>query len=421
MELHTASHEKIRALMAKGVRIPNPATLDIGDEVQTDHISGDNVTIYPGCRIYGKKTVISSGCRLGYEAPVTIDNCLLGPSVELKGGFFTGSVFLEKASMGSGAQIREGCLLEEEASGAHCVGLKQTILFPFVTLGSLINFCDCLMAGGTSRRDHSEVGSSYIHFNFTPDGDKATPSLFGDVPKGVMLNQRPIFLGGQGGAVGPLQVGYGNVTAAGSILRKSYPGENQLIFEAGPSRSVRIDRGLPYLEINHLVEQNVIYLANLKALAAWYKSVRKSFFEHQESGRLIYEGAIELISGACRERLSRLERMARNALAAAPESAKAEREELVARLPELEEQLYRDEDGGETQLARQEFFALWEQARPGENLPYTEAIRKLPPEVAAAATVWLSSIVDDYCNKARAAFPLLQIFKKRTATGEQNG
>ena len=47
MELHTASHEKIRALMAKGVRIPNPATLDIGDEVQTDHISGDNVTIYP--------------------------------------------------------------------------------------------------------------------------------------------------------------------------------------------------------------------------------------------------------------------------------------------------------------------------------------------------------------------------------------
>ena len=181
MELHPANREKIRTLMEKGVRIPNPATLDIGEEVQIDHISGDNVTIYPGCRIYGEKTVISSGCRLGYEAPVTIDNCLLGPSVELKGGFFTGSVFLEKASVGSGAQVREGCLIEEEAGGAHCVGLKQTILFPFVTLGSLINFCDCLMAGGTSRRDHSEVGRSYIHFNFTPYGDKATPSLFADV------------------------------------------------------------------------------------------------------------------------------------------------------------------------------------------------------------------------------------------------
>lgn len=78
------------------------------------------------------------------------------------------------------------------------MGLKQTILFPFVTLGSLINFCDVFMAGGTSRRDHSEVGSSYIHFNYTPRGDKATPSLVGDVPRGVMLNKEPFFSGDRG-------------------------------------------------------------------------------------------------------------------------------------------------------------------------------------------------------------------------------
>jgi UDP-N-acetylglucosamine/UDP-N-acetylgalactosamine diphosphorylase len=87
--------------------------------------------------------------------------------------------------MGLGGHVREACLLEEQANGAHCVGLKHTILFPFVTLGSLINFCDCLMAGGTSRKDHSEVGSSYIHFNFTPEGDKTTASLIGDVPRGT--------------------------------------------------------------------------------------------------------------------------------------------------------------------------------------------------------------------------------------------
>jgi bifunctional UDP-N-acetylglucosamine pyrophosphorylase/glucosamine-1-phosphate N-acetyltransferase len=92
--------------------------------------------------------------------------------------------------------------------------------FPFATLGSLINFCDCLLAGGTSRKDHSEVGSSYIHFNFTATGDKVTPSLFGDVPRGVMLNQPPIFLGGQGGSVGPIRVGFGNVVSAGTVLRK---------------------------------------------------------------------------------------------------------------------------------------------------------------------------------------------------------
>ena len=37
--------------------------------------------------------------------------------------------------MGSAAHIRPGTLLEEEAGGAHAVGLKQTIFLPFVTAG----------------------------------------------------------------------------------------------------------------------------------------------------------------------------------------------------------------------------------------------------------------------------------------------
>ena len=184
MDVEPRSTEKIRLLLEKTVDIPNPLTIDIGEEVPIDQISGKGVKIHPGCRIYGEKTVLSAGCQLGAEAPVTVENCFLGPKVELKGGFFSHSVFLEKASMGMCAHVREGTILEEEASGAHCVGLKQTILFPFVTLGSLINFCDCLMAGGTSRKNHSEVGSSYIHFNYTPNQDKATASLIGDVPRG---------------------------------------------------------------------------------------------------------------------------------------------------------------------------------------------------------------------------------------------
>ena len=155
------------------------------------------MVIHSGCRISGERTLILPGARLGAEGPVTVENCLIGPGVELKGGYFREAVFLAKASCGLGSHVREGTILEEAASIAHTVGLKQTILFPFVTLGSLINFCDCLMSGGTDRNHHSEVGSSYIHFNFTPNQDKATPSLIGDVPHGVMLNQKPIFLGGR--------------------------------------------------------------------------------------------------------------------------------------------------------------------------------------------------------------------------------
>ncbi len=188
-------NNKIKLLVKKGVSIPNPESVEIGNEVDIERISGDGVSVYSGCKIFGSSTLVLQGSNIGYEGPVTIENCQIGPEVKLKGGFFKQVVFLNKVSMGLGSHIREGTIIEEEASVAHTVALKQTILFPFVTLGSLINFCDCLMSGGTDRKNHSEVGSSYIHFNYTPNQDKATASLLGDVPNGVMLNQKPFLEG----------------------------------------------------------------------------------------------------------------------------------------------------------------------------------------------------------------------------------
>src|SRR5262245_64276449 len=116
---------------------------------------------------------------------------------------------LRDTRVGSNAHIRVGTLLEEEASTAHAVGLKHTILMSFVTMGSLINFCDALISGGKSRREHTEVGSGFIHFNYTTwghNGDKATPSLIGDVVNGEFIRNERIFLGGLSGIVGPQKV-----------------------------------------------------------------------------------------------------------------------------------------------------------------------------------------------------------------------
>ena len=261
--------EKVAKLIDRGVRIPNPLTVDIDEAVDIDNISSDGVVIGPGCRIRGRRTVISAGCILGDEAPMTIQDCQLGTGVKLKGGFAQDAVFLDGASMGSGAHVRGGTILEEEANGAHTVGLKQTILMPFVTLGSLINFCDVLLAGGTSRTNHSEVGSSYIHFNFTPDGDKTTASLFGDVPRGVLLDRHPIFLGGQGGAVGPVATGFGTVVGAGSILRDDVPEDDQLVLPAPPATRQRPVAPNSYSKLNRIIAHNVSYLGNLSALEAW--------------------------------------------------------------------------------------------------------------------------------------------------------
>ena len=415
--MHSKSDEKIKQLIEKGVNISNPGTIDIGDEVNVDQISEKGVTIYPGCRIYGEKTVISSGCKLGYEAPATIENCQLGAKVELKGGFFSKSVFLEKSNMGMGAHVREGCILEEEAGGAHCVGLKQTILFPFVTLGSLINFCDCFMSGGTSRSNHSEVGSSYIHFNFTPDADKTTPSLLGDVPRGVMLNQPPIFLGGQGGIIGPVRLGFGNVVAAGSVLRHDYPQDHQLIFEKAPANSVRAYMPAAYPNIERIAENNIIYLANLMALESWYHHVRKQFLEAQPLGHLLYAGVIEQITSAKKERLKRLKAMAQKAVAASEKNPQA----TCARgRQELHEQMGHIEDifngkaahnSGKTDRLRDTFLNDLESIAGKNKTNYIETIQALPAEISSKGVMWLDGIVRALQENVSRAVPALDLLK----------
>jgi bifunctional UDP-N-acetylglucosamine pyrophosphorylase/glucosamine-1-phosphate N-acetyltransferase len=417
MELKPRSHHKIIELVQRGLDIPNPLTLDLGEEIKVDRISGKGVRIYPGCRIYGDKTVISEGAQIGYEAPVTIENCQIGSRVELRGGFFKESVFLEKASMGLGAHVREGCLLEEEASGAHCVGLKQTILFPFVTLGSLINFCDCLMAGGTSRKDHSEVGSSYIHFNFTPDGDKTTPSLIGDVPRGVMLRERPVFLGGQGGMVGPLRVGYGNVIAAGSILRNDLTEENKLVVGKAYKGSITNVTPNQYSGLSRLVSKNVLYLANLMALEEWYTEVRRDFFREQELGEWIYRGALEKLAMAKEERLSRLKFMA----AKMPESVRRDKPDSAsaARKKEFHEkisplcELFLEKPASSGTIERKEAFMDGFQAfvKSGDT-GYIETIKSLPEETARRGTEWLQQIVAELCQQAVALLPALKLFRR---------
>lgn len=419
MELKPRSHQKIADLISKGVDIPNPLTLDIGDEVPVENISGNGVKIYPGCRIYGKSTVIAEGAKIGAEDPVTVDNCQIGPKVELKGGYFKGSVFLEKANMALGAHVREGCILEEEANGAHCVGLKQTILFPFVTLGSLINFCDCLMAGGTSRKDHSEVGSSYIHFNYTPDGNKTTPSLIGDVPRGVMLNQPAIFLGGQGGMVGPLRLGYGNVAVAGTVLRKDTLEDRKIITGETYGAAVSDYKPHSYRQLARILKNNLIYLANLAALESWYEHVRRSFFATMEFGDLLYQGVLDKLTLARKERTSRLialtEKVPRThekcGCGANPEKRDCELHDNIRSVCELFDVNIQDRKEAEL---RDRFLGAFEKCCQEGDGDYIQQIKAMPAVVSQDGVRWLQQIIDALCQRAAALLPSFGLFENIT-------
>ena len=389
----------INKLLEKGVKIPNPASVEIGDEVNIERISGEDIALYSGCKIYGSSTLILQGAKIGHQGPVTIDNCQIGPEVELHGGYFKESVFLKKSSMQNGANVREGTIFEEQANGAHTVGLKQTILFPFVTLGSLINFCDCLMAGGTNRRNHSEVGSSYIHFNFTPNQDKATPSLLGDVPRGVMLNQPPIFLGGQGGLVGPSRVEYGTVTAAGTILRRDVLVSSQLIFGEGSKGGSIPYVANVYSNTQRVFTNNIIYIANLIALMRWYEQVR-SMFISKDFPEPLYKGLTQRLAQAVEERIQRLSSYC-NALNNADESLdkkstwQKQQKELYQQWPEAEDQIRSHIDYRGNLKLRDNFLRLLQKEIQSSGKDYIKTIQGLNKEVKGFGTQWLQSIVDD--------------------------
>ncbi|MCP4372413.1 MAG: protein GlmU, partial [Deltaproteobacteria bacterium] len=160
-------------------------------------------------------------------------------------------------------------------------------------------------SGGTDRKNHSEVGSSYIHFNYTPNQDKATASLIGDVPNGVMLNQNPIFLGGQGGLIGPCRLTFGTMIAAGTINRKDELNPGRLLFGGeGKSASIPFTPGV-YRSEKRIVINNVIYIANLMALMQWYNHVR-SMFISQDFSQPLLDGLIEKLNMAIKERVKRL-------------------------------------------------------------------------------------------------------------------
>jgi bifunctional UDP-N-acetylglucosamine pyrophosphorylase / glucosamine-1-phosphate N-acetyltransferase len=405
---------KKELLLLKGINMPCPESVEIGEDLDCDRISDEDVTIHSGCKITGQSTFISKGVTLGIEAPVTVDNCIIGPDVSIKGGFFQKACFLEGSSAGSGAHVREGTIFEEQAGIAHTVGLKQTILFPYVTLGSLINFCDCLMAGGTGRKNHSEVGSSYIHFNYTPNRDKATPSLLGDVPFGVMLNQPPIFMGGQGGLVGPCRLAFGTVIAAGTIWRKDELRVGRFVFE-GRQRdgNIPFTPGL-YRSVKRIVINNIVYIANLMALLQWYGHIRYHFINPTFPEEL-HKGLIAALKFNINERIRRFKQFCmkmpdsaeRYQASVRKEDSRVIRQkyEIFKKWPELEEEFDLQTGYIGNDSLKEAFEDKIQNGIRATGPDYLAVIHKMGAHDSDLGSRWLDSIVQMDINRILKHIP----------------
>jgi len=377
MDNDIESSEKLRELTAKGVEVIDPRQTYISADVFTSRIHSGSV-LYPGTRLTGARTLIGTGAQIGTEGPAVIQNSIIGANAEVASGFMSGAVMLPDSRAGANSHFRAGTLLEEYASTAHAVGLKQTILMYSVTLGSLINFCDVLISGGRSRGEHSEVGSGFIHFNFAPwgkNGNKATPSLLGNVPDGVFLDSERIFLGGMSGIAGPVSIGFGALTTAGQVIRESVP-DSTMHAEAGrafdKTRNLSAYR-LTEAHIQNVRSRNIRFISELYALQAWYSQVRlhRSLLSGDMELALVLAGAFETIADCIDERTMRYNSFAK---------------EWSAPLIEADVQ--------------KEYSQLREPAPDWKpELKHDEWVRQLSAHEKTSLRGWLESIVHDVGQK----------------------
>jgi UDP-N-acetylglucosamine/UDP-N-acetylgalactosamine diphosphorylase len=272
------------------------------------------------------------------------------------------------------------------------------------------------MAGGTSRKNHSEVGSSYIHFNYTPNQDKATPSLIGDVPRGVMLNQAPIFLGGQGGLVGPLRIEYGTVIAAGVIYREDVSEQGRLFFGHSPvDRSSHFYPGL-YWYLKRIVVNNIHYVANLVALKQWYTEIRLQFFTGDAMGQMLYEGLLDKVNMAIEERIKRLKALSQKM----PDSIKTyrtimkqdankkllrQKQMMYEKWQPLEDVFVRNADNRGDASVREPFVEELNRRKEEKRSEYIAVIQGLEASWSAQGTKWLKGIVDDIHRQVFEVIP----------------
>jgi UDP-N-acetylglucosamine/UDP-N-acetylgalactosamine diphosphorylase len=260
------------------------------------------------------------------------------------------------------------------------------------------------MAGGTSRQDHSEVGSSFIHFNFTPfgkSGDKATPSLIGDVPRGVMLRSSRIFLGGQGGLVGPVHIDYGTVLAAGAVYRRDYGPHLLVIGETLPVRQASFNPAM-FSRIRDKVGKNLKYIGNLVALWHWYEQIRLPLAGGDEPLKVLYCRARGMVEQGVEERIKRLAQLAsymEDSMVLQEKSGKekeaAAQRSFAQSWPQMEEWLkgYKKLKFAEGQ-SFENLLADLERARATTGAKdYLQVIRALSDSAVEAGSAWLSDIV----------------------------
>ncbi len=244
-----ANQSRVEKLIANGISILVPESVIVGEEVKPENLEA-GVVIGPGTKILGKETMIGAGTEI--QGAAIIKNSLIGRNCSLAAGEYADSVLLDGCSTVGWARVRGHSAWEEGSNSAHNCDTKTTVLGYKITLGSLINFCNVLMLGGTSPRLEvgAEVGSGTISFNFLPFGPTVGALIKPSTVVGSMESPflvcdgaptRYAFVGGHCSIIAPVVIGLGSVVAAKSRINPGVYGDDKLIGGGNIEKLVVLD------------------------------------------------------------------------------------------------------------------------------------------------------------------------------------
>lgn len=255
-------------------------------------------------------------------------------------------------------------------------------------------------SGRPDRRTDGQNGSL---FGLSLHQDKATPSLIGDVPRGVFLDRSPIFLGGQGGLVGPARVTYGTVIPAGTICRQDILEEGKIFAATDAPKAPRVFAIGIYRGINRIVANNLVFIGNLWALREWYRHVRSRTMSADVFRQACHIGALAQIDDSLKERVKRLKELAdkmsyslKHARAEIgedlPFQIRSQQQALVDGWPEIEARLKKGSPAGTGAQSRDAFLKEWEQIDVSSG--HCKAVSALNAQARNNGAAWLQAIVN---------------------------
>ncbi len=201
LALRAQLEERLRhcgRLMARGVRIIDPATTYISEEAEVD----EGTVIFPNTTI-GGTTIIGRDCRIGPNAIIT--DSRIGDGCEVFASVIEGSALEAGVGVGPFSHIRPDSYIETGVHIGNYVEVKASRLGAGTRAGHF-----CYIGDADVGRDVN-IGAGAITCNY--DGTAKHRTVIED----------GAFIGSDTMLVAPVRVGRGARTGAGAVVNRDVP------------------------------------------------------------------------------------------------------------------------------------------------------------------------------------------------------